>query len=75
MKCRWFLHCVRPARMTRRHPVLGEVPICSTCDQRVERGERHAEWLKHAADAQRFGSKEPARIADVLTEGKVRDEQ
>ena len=51
--CRWFLHCSRIATTTREHPILGEVPICSTCNERVERGERAAERLGLKAPAEK----------------------
>lgn len=35
--------------------------------------QEHTEWLQHMADATRFGSKDPAKVADVLTYGKVSD--
>ncbi len=37
MKCRWFLLCRNKATRTRSHPVLGDVPICQRCDEKVER--------------------------------------
>ena len=35
--CQWFLKCLNPANGLRDHPVLGPVPICQRCDNRVER--------------------------------------
>lgn len=40
----------------------------------AEREALLAEWLKHLHDAQRFGSKEPAAIADILTFGESQQE-
>lgn len=37
----------------------------------AERAREITEWLGHLHDAQRFGSREPHRIADVLTYGKA----
>lgn len=68
MKCRWFLLCQRDAVTTAPHPILGDVPICARC---AERSGLLGEWLQHARDAERFGSEEPAKVADVLTHGKV----
>lgn len=46
--------------------------VCRTFTQAMGPGD-HTEWLKHMADAQRFGSADPAAVADVLTHGKVQD--
>lgn len=35
--CAWFAKCDHPANGLRDHPVLGQVPICQRCDDRVER--------------------------------------
>lgn len=37
--CQWFLMCVRPATRTREHPILGAVPICVECDERLREAE------------------------------------
>lgn len=35
--CAWFLLCDNPANGLRDHPILGPVPICVRCDDKVER--------------------------------------
>jgi len=35
-RCQWFALCDREATHIRRHPVLGNVPICPRCAARVE---------------------------------------
>jgi hypothetical protein len=35
--CEWLALCENPANGLRDHPVLGEVPICQRCDDKVER--------------------------------------
>ena len=35
--CEWFALCDREATRYRDHPVLGQVPICDQCDDRVDR--------------------------------------
>lgn len=37
VKCAWFLMCERIATALRPHPVLGLVPVCKRCDDRIER--------------------------------------
>lgn len=34
--CEWFALCDHDATKYRPHPVLGEVPICDRCDERIE---------------------------------------
>lgn len=34
--CEWFLLCDNEATMTRPHPVLGDVPICQRCNDKME---------------------------------------
>lgn len=38
--CGWFALCVNRSTTTRDHPVLGMVPICKRCDDKVARLER-----------------------------------
>ena len=33
--CKWFALCDHPATQTRKHPVLGAVPICDRCEQKL----------------------------------------
>lgn len=33
--CRWFGLCENPATHNRNHPVLGDVPICGSCEARI----------------------------------------
>lgn len=35
--CEWFALCDHDAAMLRHHQVLGYVPICERCDDKVER--------------------------------------
>ena len=35
--CRWFLLCDNPAVTTEPHPVLGDVPICQRCADKLKR--------------------------------------
>lgn len=37
MICEWFLLCDHFASKTRPHPVLGDVPICKRCDDKMAR--------------------------------------
>jgi hypothetical protein len=34
--CQWFLLCTNPATSTMPHPILGAVPICQRCTDKVE---------------------------------------
>jgi hypothetical protein len=43
LTCRWFLKCRRPAVTTKSHPLLGEVPICRECDEKIKRLEKREE--------------------------------
>ena len=36
MLCQWFLKCANEATKFRSHPILGDVPICDRCDEKVE---------------------------------------
>lgn len=33
--CSWFAKCPNPATTVRAHPILGGVPICQRCDEKV----------------------------------------
>ena len=33
--CVWFALCTNKATATRSHPILGQVPICKRCDDKV----------------------------------------
>ncbi len=33
--CHWFAACTNPANGLRPHPVLGPVPICHRCDEKM----------------------------------------
>lgn len=35
-KCQWWALCGNDASTTRSHPILGDVPICERCDDKVE---------------------------------------
>jgi hypothetical protein len=35
--CAWFLLCENPATTTMPHPILGDVPCCQRCADKVER--------------------------------------
>jgi len=35
--CEWFLLCENFASNTRAHPVLGDVPICKRCNDKMDR--------------------------------------
>jgi len=35
--CQWFALCTNEATMTRPHPILGDVPICERCNDKIER--------------------------------------
>jgi hypothetical protein len=34
--CNWFALCTRPATTLMPHPILGDVPICSECRNKIE---------------------------------------
>lgn len=34
--CAWFAICTNPANGLRSHPVLGDVPTCQRCDDKME---------------------------------------
>jgi hypothetical protein len=36
-KCGWFALCANVATMTRPHSILGNVPICERCNDKMER--------------------------------------
>lgn len=33
--CMWFAKCANPANGLRPHPILGPVPTCKRCDDRM----------------------------------------
>ncbi|ASR75981.1 hypothetical protein J4U02_gp118 [Mycobacterium phage Aziz] len=35
--CQWFARCGNHANGLRDHPILGPVPICKRCDDKVDR--------------------------------------
>ncbi len=35
--CQWFALCENPATTTRKHSILGHVPICDRCNAKIER--------------------------------------
>jgi hypothetical protein len=35
--CQWFALCARPATTVRPHPLLGDVQICTECDDKMKR--------------------------------------
>lgn len=35
-ECQWWLLCENQATTQRHHPILGMVPICQRCDEKVE---------------------------------------
>jgi hypothetical protein len=40
--CQWWLNCDNPATTVRSHPILGDVPICKRCDDKISRTEGDA---------------------------------
>jgi hypothetical protein len=36
-QCMWFARCTREAIDTVKHPILGNVPICQHCKDKLER--------------------------------------
>lgn len=39
--CRWFVLCENEATSHRPHPILGPVPICDRCDDKIQRFDDH----------------------------------
>jgi hypothetical protein len=35
-KCRWFIRCDAPAVTTLPHPILGAVPVCQRCHDKIQ---------------------------------------
>ena len=40
--CKWFALCDNPATTTKPHPILGSVPICQRCADKMARIEASA---------------------------------
>lgn len=38
--CQWYALCTNLAATTREHPILGDVPICHRCNQKVDELEK-----------------------------------
>ncbi len=38
--CRWFLMCTNKAEHMEPHPILGQVPICTSCKEKMDRLKR-----------------------------------
>lgn len=36
VECAWFALCKNQAVTTRDHPILGKVPICERCHEKME---------------------------------------
>ena len=36
-RCMWWLNCTNKAETVEPHPVLGDVPICYRCEQKLRR--------------------------------------
>ena len=45
-KCQWFLLCNNKATTTLEHSILGAVPICKRCKDKIESLERRGEEPK-----------------------------
>jgi len=39
-KCQWFLNCKNDATTTKLHPILGDVPICKRCSDKIKKIEK-----------------------------------
>jgi len=35
--CQWFRDCKKPSETIEFHPILGDVPICKRCSEKVAR--------------------------------------
>lgn len=39
VRCEWFAWCDRQAVVEVSHPILGGVPVCDRCEQRIRRAD------------------------------------
>lgn len=37
VECQWFARCENPATLTEPHPILGDVPLCQRCADKLEK--------------------------------------
>lgn len=43
LTCAWFALCVNPTTAVIEHPILGEVPCCTRCAERLDMTDRLVE--------------------------------